>query len=221
MKKFVLAVFAFLSLSVVSGKAEESVSGDVKTLLLAYDIADYGYEKDSPTALILAAEMFSSVKTQSFSSDVEKDGVSAESELEGKMRTYAPEQLLNDALGLAEGDKTVTKYITEVKRTLGKKHTRGLVNGPRRDRDCAAGNGGSFRYNLMVEGNAKTEVMVRSLDGCNYELAVYDQSGHLIGSDETVKSSASVVWTPAWEGVFSVVVKNNSVKAGRYELIAN
>ena len=221
MRRFALVFFAALCLAASGLCAEEPVTGDVRSLQLAYDIADYGYEHESPTALILAAEMFSGIKTQPFSPDVAKEGASAAEDSGIGARSYEPFQLLDDAQALAEGDKTVTKYIAEVRRTVGKGNTRGLVSGPRRDRDCAAGNGGSFRYNLMVEGNARTEVMVRSLDGCSYDLSVYDQSGHLIGSDATAKSSATVVWTPAWEGVFSVVVKNTSAKAGRYEFIAN
>ena len=130
------------------------------------------------------------------------------------------EQLLNDAKALYGKDKTM-KAWTESVQKLVKSSTRGSVSGPYYDVDCASGNGGSFRYTISFYANSYGEVSVRSLNGCDYDLFIYDENGNLIDQDVSYSSNAYCSFVPRWTGRFTIVVKNRSRYAGRYQLTTN
>ena len=198
-------------------ESDTPVSTELKALETAYTLAEYGYSVSSASALIEAAEILSQVSTQPLT-DAGKEGSSATA-ANPSGHDYSVEQLLADGKKLAAGDKTLTKWANEVEKTI-KKGTRGALGGPKWDIDCASG-GGSFRYTISFQGRAYAEVSVQSLDGCDYDVFIYDEGGNLITSDASYSSSAYASFVPRWTGAFTIVVKNSSRYAGRYKILTN
>ncbi len=199
-------------------------SEEMQALETAYTLAAYGYANDSASALITAAEILSSVDLAALSESsdfVSKKGTSVESEQSTGV-DYTAQQLLDDAKELYGKDKTLKAWAASVQKLVdASKATRGTVSGPYYDVDCVSGNGGTCTYTITYYGNEYAEAGVYSLDGCDYDIFVYDANGNFITQDVSYSSSAYCSWVPRWTGSFQIVVKNRSGYAGRYRFTTN
>ena len=212
-------VFAQVAENEAKPEQTSQESEEMKALQAAYTLAEYGYATESASALIEAAEILSQVETQPLKGKNTKAGESAQPE-QSTGHEYTASKLIEDGIQLAGKDKTLLAWAQKVKKGI-RPATRGATRGPQYDMDCARGNGGSFRYTIYFDGGRYASVSVRSLDGCDYDLYVYDENGNLIDQDVSYSPSAYVGFTPRWTGPFSIVVKNRSRYAGRYSLTTN
>ncbi len=199
---------------------ENTEDSDVRALQTAYALADYGYENKSASALIEAADIIYKISTQQLKAEKKGDTEAVKEDAGAK---YTVEKLLADGKKLAGKDKTLAKWADDVEKAAKKASggTRGAVGGPKYDVDSASPNGGTVRYTIAFVGGQFAEIAVNSLNGCDYDLYVYDQNGNAIVSDSSYASSCYVNFCPRWTGPFIIVVKNRSRFSGAYQLLTN
>lgn len=196
------------------------VSEDIRALQLAADLADYGYKNESASALIEAAEILSQVQVQPLGVEATTSGQPAQGGKAANSSGYTPEKLLADGKNMAKGDKTLTKRADDVKKSL-KRGTRGAVGGPKYSSDFCYGNKGTTSYTCPFYAGQLAEVAVHSIDGCDLDLYVYDESNNLIEKDSSYSYDGYVSFWPRWTGNFVIVVKNCSRYDGCFELYTN
>ena len=198
---------------------DTSVSEEIKSLETAYALAEYGYANNSASALIEAAEILSQIEVQPLKDGNTKEGEVTKSE-KPSGHEYTASQLADDGIKLAGKNKNLVAWGKEVKKGI-KPETRGATRSPQWDVSCASRNGGTVRYRVFFNGGRYASVSVRSLDGCDYDLFIYDESGHLISQDVSYNRSAFCSFNPRWTGPFSIVVKNRSSYTGAFRLTTN
>ena len=227
MKKMVLAVALCFAGALVfaevglKGSKEAAPEGNtnVKTLQLAHNLADYGYENESATALLQAAEMISQIQTQKASYEATQEGNSG-SKSTAKVRDYSAQALVDAARDFAGKDKALLAWAKNIEKSL-KKSTRGATGGPRYASNFAYANGGLTYYQWYFDGKRLAEVAVCSLDGADLDLYIFDQNNNFIVCDEGYGRDAYCSWNPRWTGLFTVVIKNNARYNATFEIYTN
>ncbi|HTT25265.1 MAG TPA: hypothetical protein VMG82_40500 [Candidatus Sulfotelmatobacter sp.] len=68
--------------------------------------------------------------------------------------------------------------------------------------------GGTDSYRSSFQGGQPAQISVRGDGDTFLVLSVYDQNGHLIGSDTCRYNDCSVSWTPLWTGPFTIAIQN-------------
>lgn len=194
-------------------------SSDITNLKLAYDLANYGYNNDSASALLQAAEIIAQVQVKKADVEAKKEGTSVENP-DGNKSDYSAAALIADAKKLAGKDKNLLAWAKDVEK-LASKSTRGATGGALYDSNFAYANGGTTYYNWYFDAGRFAEVGVVSLDGADLDLLIYDENGVLITKDESYGTNAYCSFTPRWTGIFQVYVKNNARYNATFEIITN
>lgn len=201
-------------------ETKEPVSEDIRALQLAADLASWGYETGSASALIEAAEILAQVQTQSLGVKATTRGQPVQGGKVASKSGYTVEKLLADGKNMAKGDKTLTKRAADIQKSV-KKGTRGAVGGAKYDSSFCYGNNGTASYKVPFYANQLAEVAVTSIDGCDLDLFVYDENNNLIDKDTSYSKGGYVSFWPRWTGDFIIVIKNCSRYDGCYELYTN
>ena len=98
-------------------EASKPASPQMSALMTASSLAKYGYANSSPTALIEAARIFSSIQVQD--SNVEKKSESKDvSAVKETKVSFDPAKLLADAREYAGKDKTILALVKSVESEL-------------------------------------------------------------------------------------------------------
>lgn len=224
MRKFIFTL-CFLAFALGASAQEEKpeavtpASLEMSALATASSLAKYGYANFSPTALIEAARIFSSIEVQE--SELEKTSQSSEvAEDKEKKISFDPVKLIADAKVFAEGDKLVLDLAESVENTFGKGQSRGMVGGPRILEDVVRAKA-SVSYTGKFWVDELAEVCVSGDGDTDLDLYVYDANGNLIGSDTDYSDDCVVRWVPAWTGTFVIKVVNRGILSNVFHLWTN
>jgi hypothetical protein len=230
MKKFLLSLLAIATMSANTVYSQEKTeataekkgeivapSPAMQTLVLAGKLAKYGYENNSATALIQAAELYLSVGLTEFKPESFEQGKGEET-TKDEYASHDPKQMLKDAHELAEGDATLLAMIDRVEKSTAK--TRGAVGGPK---------GGTYEvfancYNLFdvkFFANERATVVVSGDGDTDLDLFVYDEYGNLIGKDDDYSDDCVVNFNPRWTGKFTIKILNRGNVYNRYVIATN
>ncbi len=189
---------------------EKEASPDMKALQTAYSLAEYGYENNSASALIEAAEILAQIQTQKLETEVNQEGEKVGTE---KADAYTAEKLIADGKKLAGKDKSLAKWIAEVEKLVkNTSGTRGAMGGPKIGEWCIYGNGGRCYCNIMFRGGELAAVLASSYNSCDLDIYIYDKYGNLVVKDSSYALDAFVSWYPRYDAIYKVVVKNASQK---------
>jgi len=128
MKKIAMILVVGLVSTMLAIAQESTVQNDAEkklldNIVLAYNLADYGYENDSASALLQAAEIMLQIQKDMVSAELRNEETSNES-IENEKPDYSVEQLLNDAKKLAGKDKNLLAWAKDVEK-VSKTSTRG------------------------------------------------------------------------------------------------
>lgn len=202
-------------------KAEQTLpeSSDIKNIQLAYSLADYGWENDSATALLQAAEILSGIPTQEGKFEKKSEGASTEKS-KNEAKDYSIEKLLKDARSLFGKDKTLEAWAKKIEKA-SKTVKRGAFGGPKYDYSYVYGSSKASYYNVGFVAGRYAEVSVYSMDGADLDLYIYDENWNLIDKDTSYSANAYCSFVPRWDGIFHIVVKNNSRYTSYYRLYTN
>ncbi len=187
-------------------KPEDSSVAHIK---LANELAKYGYETYSASALIEAAQILSEVQTQGLDGIKYEQGKGTDEKSENASDGITVAKLVKDAKEFADGDVTLLALANKVK-TDGN-NTRGAVGGPKTGSSVVYG-GSTDVYTIYFKSGIPAEVGVSGNGATDLDLYVYDENGNLIASDADYSDDCYVCWTPRWTGNFIIKVVN----CGRY-----
>jgi hypothetical protein len=224
MKKLMLVLIS-LALLFTAQAQEKKVesktkpSEDLGNLQLAFSLAKYGYKTYSANALIEAAKIMSSVKTQdlkyeSFKQDPAPKAQDTKKSKEG----YDLASILTAAKKYADGDAKLLAAIDEIEKSS--QATRGRVGGPGERYAYVYGNSNDI-YDVNFIAGQLAEIAVNGDGDTDLDLYVFDSNGHLIAKDDDYTDRCYVSWVPAWTGRYTVKVVNRGPIVNYYRMLTN
>lgn len=201
-------------------------SQELSDIRLAAQLAKYGYQNNSASALIEAASILSEIETQPFVSEkitennpLKGEDITPQQKAGEPRGAYTPASLLADARTLAKGDPALLSMIARVSQ-MQPAPSRGAVGGPRY---------GYYRLNAgcytdfvckFKKGVAAT--VVASGDGdTDLDLYVYDENGNLIATDDDYSDDCIVSWYPRWTGNYVIRIINRGYVWNAFEIATN
>lgn len=196
-------------------------STEVAALRTAMDLAKYGYEVESPSALIEAANILASTPTQAFEATVEQGTENAnETEKVGKVQ-LVPTQLIADARDLTE-DANLLAMADNVSAKLQAQAegTRGAMGGPKYAYGRVSARSYTY-YDQKFWANEIAEVAVSGDGDTDLDLYVYDENGNLIASDTDYTDDCYVRFCPRWTGLFRIKIVNRGGVYNNYAIATN
>lgn len=191
----------------------------ISQIRLANQLAKYGYENFSASALIEAARILSQVETQNLKSESFTPGEGDESAKDSAKPEFTPENLLASAREFADGDETLLALANSVQTDESANH-RGLLGGPGRRVDRVAANS-TDTYVLAFKYGIPAEIFVSGDGDTDLDLYVYDENGNAIVCDDDYSDDCYVCWTPAWTGKFVIKVVNRGFVYNQYVMLTN
>jgi hypothetical protein len=199
--------------------ASQQTSPELTAIQTAYTLAKYGYENESASALIEAAEILVQTPIQPLMVSAERNGQDATSVKETGTPEFTPANLLVDARRFAAGDSTMLTWASEVEATLNVKK-RGAVGGPKYQVDRVPA-GGTVTYSLPLRGREYTEIIVYGDGDTDLDLYLYNPDGSLKAWDENPGDYCSLKGTTGPAGVYTLVVKNRGRVYNQFEVVTN
>ena len=222
MKKLLLSLLIAICVSMNFAYSQEK-SGDIvapskemQTILLAGQLAKFGYENNSPSALIQAAELYLSVGTNEFQPVSAEMGVGEETSKDNFV-SLDPKQILADAAVLADGDPA---YLAMIKKLENTTQTRGAVGGPKRGVYRVPARG-TDTFTVKFFSNERATIVVSGDGDTDLDLYVYDDNGNLIAKDDDYSDDCVVNWVPRWTGQFTIKVVNRGNVYNEYIIATN
>lgn len=228
MKKILFFAMVVLGTTLVSCNKPAAVSEDkaeaaqpsseqLAAIRVATDLAKYGYEAESASALIEAANILAGVPTQALEATKENTGVANPTKDE---KSLTVESLLADAKDFAAGDETLLAMVAKVEQKYQPELTRGRVGGPATDYDRVEARS-YVQYYITFRGGEFAEVAVVGDGDTDLDLYIYDENGNLIDSDIDYTDACYCSFVPSWTGSFRVKIVNRGSVYNRYTLITN
>ena len=223
-KTFAIALLCSLSFVAFAQETKPEVSGEasaeISSLQIAANLAKYGYQNNSATALIEAAKIFAETPVQPLDA-VKTPGTEQSVSEKDSAVAFDPAQLLADARTFAGKDKVVLKYASQVEREIAKGATRGAVGGANYHEDRVLPNDYDI-YRVTFRGGERAEVTVIGDGDNDLDLYIYDENDNLVASDYDYTDTCVCCWTPAWTGVFRIKIVNRGSRVySNYIIMTN
>jgi len=194
-------------------------SEDLENLQLANQLAMYGYKTFSAEALVQAAKIMSSIKTQDLKFESYKQEPKPEEEATKKSKEgYDMASILAAAKNYADGDAKLLAAIVEVEKA--NQATRGRVGGPGERYNYVYGNSKDL-YEVNFIELQLAEIVVIGDGDTDLDLYVYDSNGNLIAKDDDYTDRCYVSWVPRWTGRYIVKIVNRGPILNNYHLVTN
>ncbi|MCL2651272.1 MAG: hypothetical protein FWD60_09660 [Candidatus Azobacteroides sp.] len=188
----------------------------MQTIILAGQLAKYGYENNSASALIQAAELYLSVGLTEFKPDSVMIGKGEET-TKDEYVSHDPQKILADAKTLADGDQVLLSMIDKVAKA---KTSRGAVGGPKYGEYKVFANSYNL-FNVKFWANERATVVVTGDGDTDLDLYVYDENGNLIAKDEDYSDDCVVNFVPRWTGLYVIKILNRGNVYNRYAVGTN
>lgn len=224
MKKIVTILLSLVFLYTAQAQEEKTASKnkpseDLENLQLTGQLAKYGYKTFSADALIQAAKIMGSIKTQELKYESFKQEPSSDEKADKKSKEgYDLASILAAAKKYADGDAKLLAKITEIEKA--NQATRGRVGGPGERYNYVYGNGKDLYDVSFIEGRL-AEIVLRGDGDTDLDLYVYDSNGNLIAKDDDYTDRCYVSWVPLWTGRFTVKIINRGPVLNNYYLVTN
>ena len=226
-KTMLLLIVAMVSTNLIHAQEKQQIKvekeGEIvappiamQTLALAGQLAKYGYENNSATALIQAAELYLSLDMSEFKPISEEKETGKETKKDEYI-SHDPIQILADATDLASGNSVLLAMIDELKKT---KQSRGAVGGPK-SREYRVFANSTDTYVVRFYANEPATVVVSGDGDSDLDLYIYDENGNLIAKDADYSDDCIVTWNPKWTGDFVIKVVNRGNVYNHYVIATN
>lgn len=222
MKKLCVLVAVLFTMVMVHAQEKKNDAKPEDTSIarikLANQLAKYGYETFSASALIEAAQILSEVQTQKMDGIKYEQGKGEDVRKDNAPEVISITKLIKDAKEFADGDATLLAMAEKVK--TDNANTRGAVGGPKSGSNVVYG-GTIDTYTISFKKGVTAEIAVSGNGASDLDLYVYDENGNLIVGDEDYSDDCYVCWTPAWTGGFIVKVVNRGRYSNYYNIATN
>ncbi len=209
----------------VSEEKEElpkTASQEISAIRTANDLAKYGYEVESASALIEAANILAGVPTQALDAEVEQGEKNADEVAKGQEKSLCPQALLATAKEYAGDDATLLAMADKVENKLAAvaDGARGAVGGPKHAYGSVNARSYTY-YDAKFWANEIAEIVVSGDGDTDLDLYVYDQNGNLIASDTDYTDDCYVRFCPRWTGLFRIKIVNRGGVYNNYVIATN
>ena len=226
MKKSILFLMLFAMFVQVQSQtiepkdpSKKKPSSDLENLRLANQLAHYGYKTFSATALIEAARIMGTIKTQDLKVDsFKQEGTSKDEYAKKSTEKYDMTSILAAAKKYADGDTKLLADIAGLEKANEAK--RGRVGGPGEKYSTVWGNGVDT-YQLSFIANELAEIVVVGDGDTDLDLYVFDSNMNIIARDIDYTDGCVVGWVPKWTGRYYVKIVNRGPISNLYHLITN
>jgi len=188
----------------------------VNNVLLAQQLANYGYANNDPMSLLAAAKIVSKTKLEVLKADkVESKGTEPKETKPGVFANLMDvEKLKKDAKEMSKGDKAIVAMADQI--TPDKGATYGAVtyydrvNAYGTDVHTCTFTGGELAI-FTVDGDGDTDI----------DLYVYDSYGDLVGQDIDNTDACVVMWIPSYTQQYRFKIVNRGSVYNDYVIITN
>lgn len=213
MKKLMCMCVFILSLSQIFSEGRSSFEENpIRKIRLAKELAEYGYETESPTALLEAAEILAEVNVRKSAIKAVQTGTPSKAAEENQFSLDA-KTLFADAKDFAGNDKTYAEWIKKIERTFSGK--RGAARGPLAVEGFAYGNDGSASYTISFTNGESAQIYVAAMTGSNLDVDIYDSDGKSV---VTGKGNDTIQFVPENAKSYTIQVKNRTSSTVSYTL---
>lgn len=178
---------------------------------LAMQLAAYGYENESASALLEAAKILMTVNTEAL--EVEAEEVEVKDETKEDKPAVTVEQLLLDAAEFGACPAAIEALS-------GAEVARGAVGGAKVLTDRVYSHSNNVYY-CDFRGGEFACVAVTGDHDTDLDLYIYDQNNNLIAYDEDYTDNCIVTFTPSWTGRFYMKVVNRGSVYNNFALATN
>lgn len=211
-----------INISEEKGEDTPEAEKNLANLNLAYNLAEYGREKEDPQILISAAKIIMETPVESLSlektSEEDPDAEIVEEAKTDEERDVSASTLLTEARELANGDAEIVTIIDELENsTVG---SRGKIGAPIRHVDKVSA-GTTDRYTIPFEGARVARIAVDGDGDTDLDCFLLDELGNQIRRDTDYSDTCLFEWTPRWSGDFTLLIKNRGRVYNRYYLLTN
>lgn len=204
-------------------KGEDSPEAqNIANLALAYNLAEYGREKQDPQILISAAKIIMETPVESLSLEKATEEDSESETIEGdkpeQERDISATALLTEARELAQGDAALIATIDELEANA--EGSRGKVGAPLRHADRIYP-GTIHAYTMNFEGGRIARIALDGDNDTDLDCFLYDEYGNPIVKDDDYTDTCLLQWTPLRTGKFTLRVRNRGGVYNNYYLLTN
>lgn len=232
-KAFYLCLIALSALMVSCGnKAAQSneekeefsaqASQEISAIRVAMNLAKYGYEVESASALIEAANILIANPTQELEAASEQEKPQSDESEKVDKAQISPAQLLVDAQKLAKGNNLLLALAKDVEARMNEipGETRGSVGGPKQGTGKVYARDYTY-YTTKFWAKELAEVLVSGDGDTDLDLYVYDENGNLVASDTDYTDDCYVRFYPAWTGLFRIKIVNRGNVYNNFIILTN
>jgi hypothetical protein len=201
------------------GKGVEVTEGMVGDLTTAQNLYAWGVAHDSAVAVAAAAEIMASIDVKDVDRKVEVAPIEGADTSEGGDGVDAPVDLatmLAKAKDLAAGDDQMLAMIADIEAGS----SRGRIGGASRTLSRLSA-GYYDTWTIPYYGGQLAELGIAGDGDADLDLLVTDENGNTICYDTSYSDRLYCSWTPAWDGYFTVIVKNMGRVRNSYYLLTN
>lgn len=199
----------------------------VEMLEQAANLVAYARANESAYAMLAAVDMIKRVQVRTdaahFGKKDSEGGRDAPKDQKDKSaKAWDVKKLLEEARGWTKNDAKLAAVIdAEMAKPVPEApKTMGATGGPVQIIDCVRG-GYTDIWTIRYDGGRLAQVGVIGDGDTDLDVIVFDQNGHLIGSDLDATDRCLVGWTPKWTGTFKVHIRNNGSIPNCYRLLTN
>lgn len=195
---------------------------EVSAMRVALDLAKYGYENESPSALIEAANILASTPVQNLEGNIEQGAENANEGDKADKKSIEPKQLLADARELAGEDANLLALADKIdaKLAIPEEEVRGAVGGAKYAYGKVYAHSYTY-YDQKFWSNELAEILVSGDGDTDLDLYVYDENGNLIVSDTDYTDDCYVRFAPRWTGLFRIKIVNRGGVYNNYTIVTN
>lgn len=200
-------------------KVEVAATTGINNWTLAMELAAYGYENESASALIEAANILMTIPTEELVVEREEKET-AEAEAKDEKPAVTVEQLLLDAAEFGACPAAIEAAQARYEAINASEEARGAVGGAKFVTDRVYSHDYE-RYYCDFRGGEYAQVTVIGDHDTDLDLYIYDENEHLIAYDDDLTDVCICSFTPSWTGRFYMKVVNRGNVYNNFTLATN
>ena len=211
-----------INISEEKGEDTPEAQQNIANLNLAYNLAEYGREKQDPQILISAAKIIMETPVESLTlektSEKDSEVEIVEEAKTDEERDVSASTLLTEARELANGDAEIIAIIDEIENSAD--GSRGKIGAPIRHVDSVNARTTDI-YTIPFEGGRVARIGVNGDGDTDLDCYLLDEYGNEILRDDDYSDTCLMEWTPSWSGDFTLLIRNRGRVYNRYYLLTN
>lgn len=215
---FLLGISTFSFAQEKKTELKGNPSKDVAAIRTANELAKYGYQQYSASALLEAAKILIATPTQELKTEGEAPSTDAKDKKSSSKPEFTPINLLADARKYSNKDENLLALIEKTEKSINAVK-RGAVSGPKQG-VYVVSTGGDDSFQVKFWGEELAEILASGDGDSDLDLYVYDNNGNLVAYDNDYTDDCYVRWVPARTGSFTIKIHNNGI-ANRYVIVTN